>query len=619
MRFTPALACVALAATTAPAGPPCSPDPGMCGAVMGGLAFASAQGSAVGASWSHPTAPDVGSGLHAQPPSQATLDRLRLAQEWYAHVPLQGAKDGLALVQVIDEELVIAQTRSGLVVALDARTGAKQWSYRLPAAYAVTYPVATAGRFVFVANLATLVCLQRLTGQVEFVQRLTGSVTTGPAAAIVPVYGLRDNQKAVIGQRVAVYVTLNGNRLVSFPVPDAGRVALSILPPPPPAPVYTRPSMQPASALISTDAGRNPTPSISALPVIIPPYSLASRQTRLTPSLTVLPTMYDQTTRNPEFLRHNQRTPSIGILPPSVARAFELSNLRATAPTLSPTWVWGSNRRLGYEPVLSPAVSGVAGARAFAPTTSDRVSAVNAEDGRELFHFNLEANLAGPPAGPAAVNSQCLGLFPLDDGVVVAVDLLRGTQDAPVIAWRSVIGGVLNRAPVVTANAVYAAGDGAGVAKLDLHTGDLMWRTDTLVDRVLAVSEEFVFARDRVGNTLVYAKAAVPGPSGRIAPVAALPADGYTVPVTNSRTDRLFLAAENGLVVSLRDALPRAVRPSSIAPPTTPTPPNPNPPVVNPDTPPPSGPEPKSDAPPAAPAPPPAAPKKDAPMPPMKG
>ena len=172
MRFRPALACAALASAAPAFGQShCPSDPGVCGAVLGGLAFGGGAGSAVGASWAQPTAPDVGSGRIASPPSQDALDRLRLAQEWYTYVPLIGPKDGLALVQVLDDELVVAQTRSGLVVGLDARTGAKQWAYRLPAAYAAAYPVAVAGRFVFVANLATLVCLQRLTGQVQILYR----------------------------------------------------------------------------------------------------------------------------------------------------------------------------------------------------------------------------------------------------------------------------------------------------------------------------------------------------------------------------------------------------------------------------------------------------------------
>ena len=612
MRFAPALAVVALATAVAPAGSPCPSDPGVCGAVIGGLAIGSGAGSAVGASWAQPSRPDVGSGLTASPPSQATLDRLRLAQEWYAYVPLISSKDGLALVQVIDDELVVAQTRSGLVVGLDARTGARQWAYRLPAAYAAVYPVATAGRFVFVANLATLVCLQRLTGQVEFAQSLTGSVTAGPAASVVPVYGLRDSQRAVVGQRVAVYVTINGNRLASFPVPDAGRVALSVLPPPPVAAAFIPAAQPPPPAdLAGGDAGRNRTPSLSALPVVVPPYTLYGRQSRLTPSLSVLPSVGDLTTRNPDYLRNNQRSPSISTLPPSVSRAFELSNLRATSPTLAPTWVYGSTRRLGYEPVVSPAVPGLAGARVFAPTAGTRVTAVNAEDGRVLLDFDLEAALAGPPAGPATVGDAALGIFPLDDGAVVAVDLLRGSADGPAVAWRTVVGGVLNRPPLLTADSVYAAGDGAGVARLDLRTGEVRWRTDPRTDRVLAVSEEFVFARDRAGNTQVFAKNAVPvGLNGRIAPVATLPADGYTVPVANGQTDRLLLAADNGLVVSLRDALPRAVRPTLIAPPAAPVAPNPNPPIVNPDTPPPAFPD-KKDAPPA-PAPVPPAAKKDA-------
>jgi outer membrane protein assembly factor BamB len=596
MRSRLALACAALAAGPAFAQRCVIPDPAACGAILGGLAggaLAAGGGSSVGASWAQPTAPDVGSGRQALPPAQPTLDRLRLAQEWYAYLPLVNQADGPAIIQVIDTELIVAQTKAGLVVALDARTGAKQWTYKLPSPGAAAYPVAAAGRFVFVVNLATLVCLERLTGQVEFVQSLPGSVTNGPAAAVVPVYGIRDNQAVQIGDRVQVYVTLNGNKLVSYPVPDAGRVAAAVLPPPPttlPAVVTAR--RPPPDATLLDSAG-NRTPSITALPVVVPPYTLYGRENRLTPSLTILPDITNFSTRNPEFLRNNQRTPSISTLPPSVSRAFELSNLRAKGPELRPNWVFGGSVRLEYEPVVSVAVPGVAGPRVFASTAGPAVTALSADAGRVQFDFRFEEPVAAPAAGPAAVDDLEYAIYPLADGAVLAIDVTHGTADGPAVAWRTVVGGRLNRKPVLTPEAVYVAGDGAGVAKLDLRTGRLLWRTAPLAERLLAVGPEFVFVRDRGGNTLVYPKNA--GGDGRlIQPVAQLAAAGYTVPVTNSRTDRLLLAAENGLLVSLRDALPAAIRPTTIAPPAAPVVRPPNPPVLNPDGPPPADP-PKAD------------------------
>jgi outer membrane protein assembly factor BamB len=591
MRSLPALTLAALAASAgpAPAGGRGPADPGVCGAVIGGL-VAGGPGSAVGASWAQPQAPDVAAQLYAVPPDRAALDRLRLAQEWYAYVPLLGQKDSIALVQVIDAELIVAQTRSGLVVGLDARTGAKQWTHRLPSPYVAAYPVSVAGRFVFVANLATLVCLDRLTGQVEFTQNLTGSLSAGPTAAVVPVYGVRDNQTVAIGERAVVFASVNANRIVSFPVPDAGRVAVTA-PPPPPLPPVPQPAPLPPPDTVAGDAGRNRTPSITILPQIVPPYTLYGRQTRLTPSLSTLPSLSAPYTLNPEFLRYNQRTPSVGVLPPSVARAYELANLRAKAPDLTPNWVHGSTRRLGYEPIVSVAVPGVAGARVFATTTGPHVTALTADAGRVQLDFDLEAPIVAPAAGPVAVGDLEFGVYALEDGAVVALDLTHGNRDAPAVAWRTVVGGVRNQKPVLTADAVYVAGDGAGVAKLDLRTGEVLWRTDGRADRVLAVAEQFVFARGRLGETLVYPRTAPPGPA--VPPLAVLPPAGYDVAVTNAATDRLILAADNGLVVSLRDALPRAIRPTLNTPPSVAAPRNPNPPVVNPDSPPPADPMPK--------------------------
>ena len=65
---------------------------------------------------------------------------------------------------------------------------------------------------------------------------------------------------------------------------------------------------------------------------------------------------------------------------------------------------------------------------------------------------------------------------------------------------------------------------------------------------------------------LVYDRKAVP-PSRRLEPLARLPLLGYGVPVSNDVTDRILLASETGLLVSLRDASPKYAVPLRLVPP----------------------------------------------------
>ena len=56
----------------------------------------------------------------------------------------------------------------------------------------------------------------------------------------------------------------------------------------------------------------------------------------------------------------------------------------------------------------------------------------------------------------------------------------------------------MNRTPLVTDDAVFAAGDNSGVARIDRKTGEVIWKSDIQIDRVMAVNHEFAYLRDRL-------------------------------------------------------------------------------------------------------------------------
>ncbi len=78
--------------------------------------------------------------LYTQPPvpRPETLDRLNLKLAWRAYLPTEGRRDGIFSVQIPERmqppgELLLVQTRSSAVLALDSATGAILWRTRVSA------------------------------------------------------------------------------------------------------------------------------------------------------------------------------------------------------------------------------------------------------------------------------------------------------------------------------------------------------------------------------------------------------------------------------------------------------------------------------------------------------
>jgi hypothetical protein len=236
-----------------------------------------------------------------------------------------------------------------------------------------------------------------------------------------------------------------------------------------------------------------------------------------------------------------QRTPSLSTIPPSVAAALALSDLRPKGIEPARLWEYGLTSRALYPLLSSPR-------RVWAATDDRSIVAMSKHNrGIEVVE-RFTAPVAAMPS-----QSGPVGYFPLGDGAVIAVDLLSGTRDALTTFWRANVGGLANRTPVATATAVYAAGDDTGVVRLDRETGEVVWRSDRSADRLIAAGNEFAYVRDRQGRLLVYDANRPTDPAlRRSAPLAALDVAAFNIPVTNAHTERIFLAADNGLIVCLR-------------------------------------------------------------------
>jgi outer membrane protein assembly factor BamB len=515
-------------------------------------------------------------GASAVPIDRAVLDRLNLRAEWVQYLPIQGRLDGISLIQTIDDQLFV-QTRTGMLIALDARTGQVMWSAVLGNGGATNvYPVATNSRFVFAVNVTRLWCFYKDTGVVEFntdlsfptINGFTGAPILGPVADESGVY-IAAGAGGSGATRMVVY---NLPKSIALPTTaaqgkaedQAGRQV---------NPVDELAKRYPPAGATRTQIDKDtfdPTlrvrppgggstgqrsPSLAVTATMTPPYSLDNGGR--TASIATLPTLRQPYRLRTDFQRDIQRTPSISTIPPAIAATLALTDLRPKGIEPSLRWEYGLPGRLDFPLVLTPG-------RVWSVTDGRMVLAVAKPDRKREVAADLLTRVAAPPG-----QAGTIGYFPLDDGNLIAVDLTGGNEIAGVNQiWRATVGGIMNRTPLVTADAVYAGGDNSGVARVNRSTGELVWRSDATADRVVAVNQEFAYVRDRQGRLLVYDARRATDASHRVsAPLTGIDAGQFTVPVVNTVSDRIYLASETGLIMCLRDASAKYARPMRMAPP----------------------------------------------------
>jgi outer membrane protein assembly factor BamB len=511
----------------------------------------------------------------AIPPDKAVIERLNLKIEWTANIPVEGRRDSLTQIQVIDDQIFV-QTRTGMLIVGDALTGRLQWMVQLGnGGYANTYPVATNSQYVFVAHVTKLHAFHRHTGAVEFVTDLGSPPTTGLAADETGVYcvlGMRTGNSGA--HRIAVY-----NLPRPIAIPDAPKGPID----PNKPPVKDPKAVNPVDNLVSRYApehmyrtnlpdtfegtSRNKslqapvggmtgsrTPSLSALPHITPPYTLTNEI--YAPSISVLPSLRQPYHLRNDFQKDIQQTPSLGTIPPSVAAALALTDLRPKTIEPPLRWEYGLTTRILFPLFLTPT-------RVWAATDGRMITALNKVD-KKLEVLEKMADPISAYPGRAGL----MAYVPLGSGYLVAVEGTTGnlTGGANVL-WRTAVGGIANRTPFVTEKFVYAAGDDSGVVCVDRKSGDIVWRSDSSADRVIAANEEFIYVRDRQGKFLVYDAKRATDPAGRrSAPLAGIDLSEFNVHVVNTASDRVFLAADNGLIVCMRDMSPKYARPVRVCP-----------------------------------------------------
>lgn len=511
----------------------------------------------------------------AVPPDKAALERLNLKIEWTAYIPVEGRRDTLTQIQTIEDQIFV-QTRTGLLIAGDALTGRLQWMAQLGnGGYANSFPVATNSEYVFVAHVTTLYAFHRYTGATEFITDLGSPPTVGLAADESGVYcvlGMRSGNSGA--HRIAVY---NLPRPIGIPAAPKG-------PPDPNKPPIKDPkSVNPVDELMKRYAPQgmyrtnlpdvfdpvaraNPleaptggftgsrSPSLSALEKISPPYTLDRGLS--SPSLTPVPSFRQPYHLRTDAMRDIQQTPSIGTIPPSVAAALLLSDLRPRNVQPQLRWEFALTTRILYPPFLTPT-------RVWVVTDGQILTALNKKDKKVEVMEKLADPISAYPGRAGLV-----AYVPLGSGYMVAVEGSSGNLAGGAnILWRTAISGINNRTPFITEKMVYAQGDHSGIVCLDRASGELLWRTESSEDRVIAANHEFIYVRDRQGRFLVFdAKRATDPAQKRTSALSGIDLSEFNINIVNTASDRVYLAADNGLIVCMRDMSPKYARPVRISP-----------------------------------------------------
>lgn len=494
------------------------------------------------------------------PPAPQALDLLNLRLEWSVRLPMEVNRDAISQFQTIDDQIFI-QTRTGLLFALDARSGQIQWQKQLGnGGFTATQPLAANKSFVFVTHLTRLYAFHRYSGVSEFEVDMGSNASAGLAADESGVYcilGLRSGNSAAY--RLTVYNLLSPIRIAEKqrigPIDPANPQLKDQTPRPlddlmrryaprtiemasEEIPLLRRTVPNLAEPVGGYSGSR--TPSLSILPRITPPYTLTNEN--YTPSLNVLPSLRQPYRLRDEASKYLQRTPSIGTIPPSVAAALALTDLRPQPIQPPVRWEYGLRGRIEYPALLTPQ-------RVWIFADPRYLYALNKRDRTLEVSDSFSEHFTAAPVHAAGT------LYIPIARALLAVDAARGSTASGVdLLWRTPLPGDNNHSPLVTQKYVYVSGYQTGVICLQRSDGRVLWRSDASIDTVVAANDEFVYARDSLGNLHVFSA----GPFGQAReeptrPLASLPARDFDTTAINTVSDRLYLVHHSGLIVCLRN------------------------------------------------------------------
>ena len=207
------------------------------------------------------------------------------------------------------------------------------------------------------------------------------------------------------------------------------------------------------------------------------------------------------------------------------------------------TWRFASDHRLDFTPAMTrdSLFYATPGGHVFVLGKYPLTAEVS-----EVYRFQLDNRLTVAPG----IYDE-MAYIPTPDTNMYAISIPSGRT-----RWRYSAGSSVTRTPFTTDVDVYVTVERKGLVRLDRDTGETKWKlpfgratTEAApdVDRVLAVNPKFVYATDTGGRLLVLSRE-----TGKQLSYYT-PFREYNYHVPNESTDRLMLAANNGLIICLHD------------------------------------------------------------------
>jgi outer membrane protein assembly factor BamB len=208
-----------------------------------------------------------------------------------------------------------------------------------------------------------------------------------------------------------------------------------------------------------------------------------------------------------------------------------------TGPHPEVLWEYKGSGRLEQAPILTDTL--------MVLISTDGSFLVSNKFQRQIpFQFKAAAGMAAPLGQYAWRNDkgvlEDVVYIPSQDFNLYALDVVRGA-----ILWRFTGAAAIHQKPAVTDEDVYVVADRVGLSRINRTTGRTIWQNRS-AERFLASNPKFVYAVDRAGRLLILDRA-------RGTEHATLDTRAFNVPVANEATDRLYLAANDGVLVCLYD------------------------------------------------------------------
>jgi hypothetical protein len=173
----------------------------------------------------------------------------------------------------------------------------------------------------------------------------------------------------------------------------------------------------------------------------------------------------------------------------------------------------------------------------FLPCADGTVLALSKAGSEEVYRFKTEGPIVLAPG-----QHGDMAYLASRDNTLYAIDM----PSAETI-WTYTTGSEIERRPQITDTSVYVITTGSGLQRLNKATGAPLWaRPVSTVSRFLAENPKFVYATDRQGQLLVLDRA-------RGTLLSGLNTRDYMIPAASDMSDRIFLAASDGLVICLHD------------------------------------------------------------------